>query len=415
MRQGGHTGHTASEPGAEAAVGPRDWMPAAFAMFAVGWGANQFAPMLLVYTEQEGLSRAVVTAMFGFYALGLIPTLLLAGRWADRRGRRTVMRPVLGLSVLATCVLLLGAVHPGWLFVGRFLAGVASGAAFGAGSAWVRELSVTAPAGTGARRAAVALSGGFGLGALVAGLIAEFLPDPEVTPYCAHLVLALVALAWAWRAPDPYRPAGGTATTEIIPASARTRRFLLGVAPWAPWVFGCATVSFAVIPQQLAGVSGGHPVAFSGFVAGTTLLTGVAVQPAARRLATASSPWRVPVAGLSAGVLGFLGGAAVAWAEGLPWAAVLLVPVALLLGTAYGTLLVGGLVEVELQSGPHDHARLVAVYYALTYLGFGGPYLFALLASHGGVRPWLLVSAAICLLLVPLTVRRLSTTPPPSA
>jgi hypothetical protein len=27
---------------------PRAWMIVAFAMFAVGWGANQFSPMLIV-------------------------------------------------------------------------------------------------------------------------------------------------------------------------------------------------------------------------------------------------------------------------------------------------------------------------------------------------------------------------------
>ena len=98
--------------GPDTGIGPRDWRAAAFAMFAVGWGANQFAPMLLVYTSRSGLSQAVVTAMFGVYALGLIPTLLLAGSFSDRRGRRSVMRPVLVLSFLATLVMLLGAVHP---------------------------------------------------------------------------------------------------------------------------------------------------------------------------------------------------------------------------------------------------------------------------------------------------------------
>ena len=397
--------------GPDTGIGPRDWRAAAFAMFAVGWGANQFAPMLLVYTSRSGLSQAVVTAMFGVYALGLIPTLLLAGSFSDRRGRRSVMRPVLVLSFLATLVMLLGAVHPWWLFPGRLLAGIASGAAFGAGSAWVRELSTTAAPGSGARRAAVALSGGFGAGALVAGILAQFLPAPVISPYLAHLVITAIALAWAWRAPDPYVPARGGVAVPLIPDGARRRRFLLGVAPWAPWVFGCATISFAVIPAQSGTAAGSRPVAFAGVVAGLTLLTGVAVQPAARRLATSSAPWRVPVSGLAAGVLGLCGGAVVTSLHGWALAPLLLLPVAVVLGAAYGTLLVGGLVEVELQSGPHDHARLVAVYYALTYLGFAAPYLFAQLAAFGGVRPWLLAAAAVCLVLIPTTIRSLAQSP----
>lgn len=397
--------------GPDTRIGPRDWRAAAFAMFAVGWGANQFAPMLLVYTARSGLTQTTVTAMFGVYAMGLIPTLLLAGSWSDRRGRRSVMRPVLVLSFLATVVMVLGAVHPWWLYPGRLLAGIASGAAFGAGSAWVRELSLDAAPGSGARRAAVALSGGFGSGALVAGVLAQFLPAPVVSPYLAHLTITAVALAWAWNAPDPYVPAGGRTAVPLVPDSARRRRFLLGVAPWAPWVFGCATISFAVIPAHSGAATGRWPVAFAGVVAGVTLLTGVAVQPAARRLATATAPWRVPVSGLAAGVLGLCGGAVVSAGDGLTFAPLLVLPVAVVLGAAYGTLLVGGLVEVELQSGRHDHARLVAVYYALTYLGFAAPYLFARLVSFGGLRPWLLAAAAVCLALIPTTIRSLAQSP----
>ena len=57
----------------------RSWTRVALAMFGIGWGANQFAPMLLVYRANQHLSEAAVTAMFGVYALGLIPALLVAG------------------------------------------------------------------------------------------------------------------------------------------------------------------------------------------------------------------------------------------------------------------------------------------------------------------------------------------------
>ena len=53
-----------------------------------GWGANQFTPMLLLYRSQLGLSAAIVEAMFGLYAIGLIPGLLVGGSASDRIGRR---------------------------------------------------------------------------------------------------------------------------------------------------------------------------------------------------------------------------------------------------------------------------------------------------------------------------------------
>ena len=34
-------------------------------MFAVGWGANQFSPMLLVYRDEIGLEASTRAALFG--------------------------------------------------------------------------------------------------------------------------------------------------------------------------------------------------------------------------------------------------------------------------------------------------------------------------------------------------------------
>src|SRR5699024_8143547 len=116
-------------------VGARDWIRAALAMFAVGWGANQFAPLLSVYQTELGMGQGEVTGMFAVYIVGLIPALVLAGRWSDAHGRRVLMRPVLVLSLAATVIMLLGPADPVWLYLGRFLAGWAAGAAFRPGGA----------------------------------------------------------------------------------------------------------------------------------------------------------------------------------------------------------------------------------------------------------------------------------------
>jgi hypothetical protein len=43
----------------------RSWLPVGFAMLVVGWGANQFSPMLLVYRAQLGLSAGTLALLFG--------------------------------------------------------------------------------------------------------------------------------------------------------------------------------------------------------------------------------------------------------------------------------------------------------------------------------------------------------------
>ena len=60
-------------------VARRAWLGAGLALAAVGWGANQFAPLIVMYEARLGLSAAVVDAMFALYALGLVPALLAGG------------------------------------------------------------------------------------------------------------------------------------------------------------------------------------------------------------------------------------------------------------------------------------------------------------------------------------------------
>jgi hypothetical protein len=54
-------------------AGSGAWVKIAFAMFAVGWGANQFSPMLIVYRHELRLGTGAVAGLFLVYALTLIP------------------------------------------------------------------------------------------------------------------------------------------------------------------------------------------------------------------------------------------------------------------------------------------------------------------------------------------------------
>ena len=168
-------------------AGEAQWLRVGVAVGAVAWGANQFVPLLLVYRDDLGLSAATAQATFGLYAAGLVPGLLPRRTVSDRHGRRPVLVAALVASVFGSGLLLVGGQGVGWLFAGRLVAGIASGAAFSAGAAWLKELS---PEGAGARRATVAMTAGFAASPLVAGLLAQWAPDRMVVPYVPHLALA---------------------------------------------------------------------------------------------------------------------------------------------------------------------------------------------------------------------------------
>ena len=216
-------------------------------LFAAGWGANHFSTLLVVYRKNLGLSPASLGILFGAYALGLVPGLLLAGRASDRWGRRALVLPFSLVAMAGSGLLCLGTRGFGVLLAGRLLYGIGMGSVMSPGSVWVQELS---PPGLGARRATLALSAGFGLGPLVSGLIAELLPGPMVTPYVVHLVVMAAALgrvrivsetsprAAATAGLAPPGPSGG-------PPRLADMAVLLELLPAAPWAFGFAAVTLA--------------------------------------------------------------------------------------------------------------------------------------------------------------------------
>ncbi len=363
-------------------------------MFAVGWGANQFASLLLSYREHAGVSAGAADALFGSYAIGLIPALLIGGPLSDRYGRRPLARVAVVVSFVASGVLLAGVDGEAWLYVGRLLAGLASGLIFAPGTAWVKELSTTVGGvDSGARRAAVALSAGFGLGPLVAGVVSQWAPAPLVTPYLVHLIVIIVGGTLVWSAPETVTPHGGSVWARIAVHSAASPRFRSVVAPLAPWVFSAAAISLTVGPALVTAHTGSVRVAFAGLLAGLTLGTGVLVQPVARRL-DAADDVRTMAVGLSACVAGCLVEALTA----VTAQPLLAVAAGLLLGAGYGFCLVAGLLETQRIAPPDELAALTAVYYALTYIGFAVPIALAGLHAFASYRTLLLGAAAVAVL-----------------
>ncbi len=388
----------------------RSWRRVALLLFAVAWGANHFVPLLLVYRTRLALSSVELAVLFGVYAVGLVPGLLLGGPLSDRRGRARVVLPASVVEFVGSCILAWGGQGFAVLLVGRFVVGLGAGATFSAGTAWVADLAVDAPSGTGARRAAVALSSGFGGGPLVASLLAQWLPWPMVLPFVAHAAVlgaSIAAVLWQ-RAPGPASPspvrdadAGSTPRQEaescaLAIDTGRLPAGFASVAFVAPWVFVFPSIAGAVIPTLVRAKIGSLAVVFAGVVTATTLLFGVLVQPALRT-------WRprdASVFGLAVGALGLLCGAAAA-REVWPLGALV---AAALLGSGYGGCLIAGLRFIETNSAPGARGRLTGLYYALTYLGFASPLALAQIAKRIGDVPSLLVVFSLAVISLAVVV-----------
>jgi hypothetical protein len=119
----------------------------------------------------------------------------------------------------------------------------------------------------------------------------------------------------------------------------------------------------------------------------------VVVQPLARRLDAAGGRIQPGAAGLivAAGALALAAATAEA---GAIW---MLIPCAILFGSAYGLCFVAGIAEVGRLAHAGGLAGLTAVYYALAYIGFGVPYLFAVGAGAAGYPTLLAIAAVVAL------------------
>lgn len=362
------------------------WLRLAVALVAAGWGANQFAPMLLAYRAERGMTEQAVTGLFAVYVGGLVPALLLAAWWSQHHGKRPMLRISTLLMLLGSLLLLAGADAPWLLSAGRIVGGVGIGFAMGPGTAWMKELSADEVPGTGARRAALALTAGFALGPVASGILAQWLPAPLHLTYAVHLVVQAIATVLVWTVPELDRGDHPTPSVAAVARHVTQAWFVRTVLFTAPWVFGVASVSFAVMPSVLGPLPSLPRIAAAGAVAGLTLGTSVLLQPSMKRWASAH-PARVTSVGMAVTALG-MALATVASLNPAWWWLPLL---AVILGSAHGFVLVGSMTTVELNTPPELLAATTAVTYCLTYIGFLSPYVIAVLAGVGPV--WLVLAA----------------------
>jgi len=207
-----------------------------YAFLVTMLGTTLPTPLYSIYQRQLGFSPLVVTVIFAVYAVAVVATLLLAGRLSDEIGRRPVLVAAMLFSAAsAVCFLLTHGLT--LVLVGRAFSGISAGLFTGSGTAALLDL--TEESGR-ARATAIGVGvnlGGLAAGTMLAGLLAEWAPDPLRLPYVIDLGLAAAGVVALLAVP------------ETVPDRSRLRlRFeRLGIAPEVRSVF---------LPAVLAGGAG---------------------------------------------------------------------------------------------------------------------------------------------------------------
>lgn len=355
--------------GERAATGAR-YVSVLSLLLATGWVANHFVGLMPAISDHDRLGAATLDAIFGIYALGLLPGLLVGGRMSDALGRRPVALAGSATDLAGTVAMLLSQ-HTDALLLGRLIVGVGVGLAVSSCTAWASDLRGTA----GAATAGAVLTAGFAVGPFAGGIIAGAGQSGVRVSFsvaAAVVALATSAVIVTARGAEASGPQAAPDSGPTVPAAHGIGRALSWAMPLAPWVFASATLGFVTIPAHL------HTALAAPMAAGTAALivNGVSgvVQVAARALG-----WG-PQSGTAGAVLAALGYAAAATAPASLSTAMGL-PLLVVLGCASGLCLREGLIDLEAAAPQHLRGALTGAFYVVTYVGFALPLLLATVGS----------------------------------
>ncbi len=277
------------------------FMAALFAFLATGAAL----PVLPTYVHGPLHSGDIaVGIVVGSFAVTSVICRPIAGRQADRRGRRAVL--VAGSLALALGGLLYILSHTVLtLVLARMMVGAGEGAVYTAGATWVVDLAPVRRRGLALGLFGLAVWGGLSLGPVMGELLRSASGYDAVWILTAALPLAGAAIAM--RLPETARPerSGQPIPLLVFPRSARRPGAALALAN----IGYAALAGFVVLDLRAQGIDGG-----------ATVFTAFAVSVFASRLILSRVPDRAgarPTA-TGAGLVEALGLVVIAFAHSLP-------------------------------------------------------------------------------------------------
>jgi predicted MFS family arabinose efflux permease len=339
-------------------------------------GSSAPTPLYPLYMAQWELTPLMVTLIFGIYALAVLLALLVAGRLSDHLGRRPVLLTA-ALAQAATMVLFGTATSLTGLLIARVVQGLTTGAAIGAIGAAMIDLDKTR--GTVAN--AVAPPFGTAIGALVSGVLVQYLPFPTHLVYAVFAVvfiLQAIGLAYMTESIAPR----GSVLSSLKPQLSlprATREPLLLALPVLVAVWALAGFYGSLAPMLVRSMLGSN----------TPLLGGLAlfVLAAFGGLSVLVLQHREPKDMMMFGVASLFAGVAIAVAS-LPYSAVAVFFVGTAIaGVGFGAAFQGAVRSVVPFAAPHERAGVLSIAFIICYIAMGVPAVAAgwMIAQHGNI------------------------------
>jgi predicted MFS family arabinose efflux permease len=344
------------------------FVSAALAAFFLAAGAP--TPLLPIYQAHWHFAPWMLTWAFGVYALALLAALLIFGSLSDFVGRRRLLISALSLELVSMLVFL-EARSIGWVIAGRVVQGIATGAATSTVSAAIVELAPEHRKGLGATISSVTPAAGLGVGAVLAGTVAQFSTAAATTVWTILAAVMALATLLALFVPETTSRRPGAlaslAPRAAVPAHVRGDFVVVVPAQIAAWML--AALFFGLVPTILGSVFDRHSPLESGMTA--------FVVPATFTLSAVFLSKVTPQRPMILGGVGVIAGAALVSTS----AALALLPLlwvgGIASGIGFGATLTGTIRPLTPQVDGHERAELFAAIYVVAYLAFGLPAIVA--------------------------------------
>jgi MFS family permease len=324
-------------------------------------GTTLPTPLYGIYQGQWHFSAAIVTVTFAVYAAAVLVTLLLAGRSSDQAGRKSVLAAALASSAVSTVVFIV-APNVGVLIAARILSGLSAGLMTGTATATLTELVPAAASRRASLVATAANMAGLGLGPLIAGLFAQYAPQPTVLVFEVYLAVLAVAGLCLFLVPETVSPRRRPPLRFAglgIPERGRSEFIAAGVAAFA--AFSLLGLFAALAPTFLGSVLHESSHAVQGGVVFLLLAVGTVTQVLLARF----NSRLVVLAGLPL----FLAALALIVAALSRADLALFLAGTVVGGVAVGSVFLGSLATANRLAPPGQRGQVISTFFVACYAG----------------------------------------------
>jgi hypothetical protein len=358
----------------------------AFAFLAVMAFSAVPSPLYGLYRAHDHFSVFMVTVVYAVYAVGVIGALLLGGHLSDWYGRRRLLLPALGTAI-ASAIVFLTSMSLAGLLVGRLLNGVAIGIVVSTATAYLMELHAVGRPDASPRRAQLIASaipvGGIGLGALVAGVLAQWVAHPLTVPFVVFLAALLLGMVGVALSPETregqkprprYRP-------QLVSVPHDERSTFVAAALSAFMAFATLGLFTGLASLFLATTLHNPSIALAGAVLGAVYAAAVAAQI----LTTAWPVTREFEAGMTAMVIGLGLTVLAVWLR--PPSLALFIAGGAVIGAGGGTIFRGAVGTVMSIAPPDRIAESLGGMFVAAFVGLSLPVVGVGIALSSHVSP----------------------------